>query len=143
MSEQDAAGEILARCRVVAMVGLSNKPDRPSYRVARYLQSHGYRVIPVNPGLTEVLGEKSYPDLASVPGQVDVVDIFRRSEDVPPIVDAAIARGIKAVWMQEGVVSEAAAERARAAGLLVVMDHCMMKEHKKRHPRAPESAAAR
>ncbi len=133
MSQKDEAGEILDRSRVVAMVGLSAKPDRPSNRVARYLKKNGYRVIPVNPAFDEVLGEKSYPDLASVPGDIDVVDIFRRSEDVPPIVDAAIARGIKAVWMQEGIVNEAAAERARAAGMLVVMDHCMKKEHQKRH----------
>ena len=101
------------------MVGLSHKPDRPSYRVAKYLQDHGYRIVPVNPALTEVLGERSYPDLASIPGPVDVVDIFRRPEDVPPIVEAAIAKGAKVVWMQEGIVNEAgrrAGAGRRAAG---------------------------
>ena len=125
---------ILDEAHTVAMVGLSDKADRPSNLVARYLLAHGYRVIPVNPGLSEVLGEKAYPDLASVPVKIDVVDIFRRSEDVPPIVEDAIAVGAAAVWMQEGIVNEAAAERARAAGLRVVMDHCMKKEHEKRHP---------
>jgi predicted CoA-binding protein len=101
--------------------------------VASYLQSQGYKIIPVNPTIAEALGEKSYADLAAIPGPVDVVDVFRKPEDVPPIVEAAIGKGAKAVWLQEGVVNEAAAARARAAGLLVVMDHCMRKEHRRLH----------
>ena len=136
MDESAVIDSILRESRTIAVVGLSDKPDRPSYRVAKYLQTHGYRIVPVNPALTEVLGERSYPDLAAVPGPVDVVDIFRRPEDVPPIVEAAIARGAKAVWMQEGIVNEPAAERARSAGLQVVMNLCMKKEHEKRRPGA-------
>ena len=96
--------KIISDSKVIAVVGLSNKPDRPSYRVAEYLQSQGYKIIPVNPRLDEVLGEISYPDLKSIPEKVDVVDIFRRSEDIPPIVDEAIAIGAKTVWMQQGIV---------------------------------------
>jgi predicted CoA-binding protein len=121
--------DILKSSRVVAVVGLSSNPERPSCRVASYLKRHGYRIIPVNPRESTVLGEAAYPDLSSVPGPVDVVDIFRRPEDVPAIVEQAIKIGAKAVWMQEGVVNEAAAARAREAGLLVVMDKCMRKEH--------------
>jgi len=123
--------EILNSSRVVAVVGLSAKPDRPSYRVANYLKENGYKIIPVNPGVEEVLGEISYPNLSSVPEPVDVVDIFRRSEEVPPIVEEAIRIGAKVVWMQEGVINEEAAVRAREAGLLVVMDRCMLKEHQR------------
>ena len=123
--------EILNFSRVVAVVGLSSKPDRPSYRVASYLKEQGYKIIPVNPAEKEILGELCYPDLASIPEPVDVVDIFRRSEDVPPIVEEAIRIGAKAVWMQEGVINEEAAARAREAGLGVVMDKCMRKEHLK------------
>jgi predicted CoA-binding protein len=123
--------EILNSSRVVAVVGLSAKPDRPSYRVADYLKTQGYRIIPVNPAESEILGELCYPDLASVPESVDVVDIFRRSEEVLPIVKEAIRIGAKAVWMQEGVINEEAAARAREAGLMVVMDKCMLKEHQK------------
>jgi predicted CoA-binding protein len=132
MDESSVIDSILRESRTIAVVGLSDKPDRPSYRVAKYLQTHGYRIVPVNPALTEVLGERGYPDLASVPIPVDVVDIFRRSEDTPPVVEAAIAKGARAVWMQEGIVNEAAAERARAAGLQVVMNLCIKKEHEKR-----------
>ena len=114
--------KILKESRTIAVVGLSPRPERPSHSVARYLQAQGYRIIPVNPTVEEVLGERSYPDLASIPETVDVVDIFRRSEHVPPIVEAAIAVGARAVWMQEGVVHEKAAQQAKAAGLLVVMD---------------------
>jgi predicted CoA-binding protein len=117
--------------RVVAIVGLSPNPHRPSYIVASYLKEKGYKIIPVNPAVKEVLGEPSYPDLASIPEPVDVVDIFRRSKEVPAIVDEAIKIGAKAVWMQEGVVNEEAASRAKEAGLLVVMGKCMRKEHKK------------
>jgi len=127
----DIEAEILNSSRVVAIVGLSPKPNQPSHIVASYLKEMGYRIIPVNPKVKEVLGEPSYPDLSSISGPVDVVDIFRRSEEVPAIVEEAIKIGAKAVWMQEGVVSEESASRAREAGLLVVMDKCMRKEHKK------------
>ena len=125
--------EILGSSRTVAVVGLSPKTDRPSYRVASYLKEQGYKIIPVNPNESEILGETSYPDLSSIPEPVDVVDIFRRPEDVTPVVEEAIKKGAKAVWMQEGIVNEEAAARARGAGLLVVMDRCMFKEHKKLH----------
>jgi uncharacterized protein len=123
--------EILHSCRVIAVVGLSAKRFRPSYGVAEYLQRAGYKIIPVNPLETEVLGEQAYPDLDSIPGPVDMVDIFRRSEFVPEIVEAAIRKGAKAIWMQEGVVHEAAAERAEEAGLAVVMDRCILKDHRR------------
>lgn len=123
--------EVLNSSRVVAMVGVSPKPGRPSYRVASYLKKNGYKIIPVNPQAEEVLGMTSYPDLSSVPEPVDVVDIFRRPEEVPAIVEEAIKIGAKAVWMQKGVINEEAATRAREAGLLVVMDRCMFKEHKR------------
>jgi len=123
--------EILNSSRVVAVVGLSAKPDRPSYRVASYLKENGYKIIPVNPGIREILGEVGYPDLSSIPEPVDVVNIFRRSEEVPAIVEEAIRIGSKVVWMQEGVINEEAAVRAREAGLLVVMDRCMLKEHQR------------
>jgi uncharacterized protein len=122
---------ILQSARTIAVVGLSGKRYRPSYGVAEYLQRSGYRIIPVNPEETEVLGEKCYPDLDAVPGPVDVVDIFRRSEFVPGIVEAAIRKGAKAVWMQEGVIHEEAASRARQAGLAVVMDRCILKDHRR------------
>ena len=114
--------EIIKTCRTIAVVGLSPDPGRPSYGVARYLQRHGFRIIPVNPNVKEVLGEKAYPDLVSIPEPVDTVDIFRRSEDVPPIVEEAIKIKAKAVWLQEGVISEEAAKRAKESGLLFVMD---------------------
>ena len=123
--------EILKSSRVVAVVGLSPKPDRPSYVVASYLKENGYKIIPVNPKAEEILGEVCYPDLGSIPEPVDVVDIFRRSEEAVGIVEEAIRIGAKAVWMQEGVINEQAAGRAREAGLLVVMDRCMLKEHQK------------
>lgn len=123
--------EILNSSRVVAVVGLSPNPERPSYRVASYLKEQGYRIIPVNPTTEKILEEVSYPDLVSIPETVDLVDIFRRPEEVPDIVEDAIKIGAKAVWMQEGVVNEEAAARAREAGLRVVMDKCMFKEHQK------------
>ncbi len=123
--------EILNSGRVVAVVGLSAKPDRPSYIVASYLKKNGYKIIPVNPKAGEILGEVCYPDLGSIPEPVDVVDIFRRAEKVPAIVEETIKIGAKAVWMQEGVINEKAAARAKEAGLLVVMDKCMLKEHRK------------
>jgi predicted CoA-binding protein len=126
------AGENLLRnAKTIAVVGLSSRRSRPSYGVSEYMQSRGYRIIPVNPNETEVLGEKAYSSLDEVPGQVDIVDVFRRSECVPEIVDAAIRIGARGVWMQEGVVHEEAATKARAAGLEVVMDHCILKEHRK------------
>lgn len=127
----DEIRKILTESKTVAVVGLSPKEDRPSFHVASYLQSQGYRIIPVNPNADRILGEKSYPDLASIPDKIDVVDIFRKSGDVPPVVDEAIQSGVKAVWMQEGIVNEPAAQKARSAGLMVVMDRCMLKEHKK------------
>ncbi len=123
--------EILRKYRTVAVVGVSSREDRPSYRVARYLKEHGYRIIPVNPGETDVLGERCYPDICSVPEPVEVVDVFRRPQHVPRVVAEAMSSGAKAIWMQEGVVHEAAARRARKAGLEVVMDRCMKKEHEK------------
>jgi len=123
--------ELLGSAKTIAVVGLSSKRYRVSYGVSEYMKRAGYRIVPVNPMETEVLGEKSYPSLDDVPGTIDIVNIFRRSEFVPEIVDAAIRKGARAVWMQEGVRHEAAAERARAAGLLVVMDHCILKAHRK------------
>jgi predicted CoA-binding protein len=125
------AAEILQQSRTIAVVGLSSKRFRPSYGVTEYMQRAGYRIIPVNPEESEVLGEKSYPDLDSVPDEIDVVDIFRRSEFVPEVVEAAIRKGAKAIWMQEGVIHEEAARRAVEAGLDVVMDRCILKEHRR------------
>ncbi len=113
------------------MVGLSSDPEKPSYGIAEYLAEQGYNIIPVNPNAQEILGRTSYHDLSSIPEKVDVVEIFRRSEDVMPIVDEAIKIGARVVWMQEGIVNEEAAARARDAGLLVVMDKCMFKEHQR------------
>ena len=123
--------EILKATRTIAVVGLSASPMRPSNGVATYLQRAGYRIIPVNPLVADVLGEKSYARLEDIPEQVDMVDIFRRAEFVPEIVESAIRIGAKVIWMQEGVVHEAAAERARQAGMAVVMDKCTLKEHRK------------
>jgi predicted CoA-binding protein len=123
--------DILARYKTIAVAGLSADPERPSHWVAHYLQEQGYRIIPVNPREREILGEKCYPDLCSVPEEIDVVDIFRASRAVPRVVAQAMYVSAKAVWMQEGVVHEAAAARARRAGMAVVMDRCMMKEHKR------------
>jgi len=126
-----AIPEILSRSRVIAVVGLSGKKFRPSYGVAEYLQRQGYRIIPVNPNETEILGEKVYARLEDIPEKVDIVDIFRRSELVMPVVESAIAIGARAVWMQEDVVDEQAAQKARDAGLDVVMDRCILKEHRR------------
>jgi uncharacterized protein len=123
--------EILQAARVIAVVGLSNKRHRPSYGVTEYMQRAGYRIVPVNPQETEVLGERCYPNLDAVPEAIDIVDIFRRSEFVPEIVEAAIRKGAKAIWMQEDVVHEDAARRAAEAGLDVVMDRCILKEHRR------------
>lgn len=121
---------LLENARTIAVVGLSDKPERDSFRVAAYLKAHGYRIIPVNPNVTEVLGERAYATLREVPGPVDIVDIFRKPEAVPAIVEDAIGLGAKAVWMQEGIAHNAAADRARAAGLAVVMNKCILKEHR-------------
>jgi uncharacterized protein len=123
--------DILRSARTIAVVGLSNKRFRPSYGVAEYMKRAGYRIIPVNPGQCEIMGEACYPDLDSVPGPVDIVDIFRRSEFVPDIVEAAIRKGAKAIWMQEGVIHEEAARRAEEAGIAVVMDRCLLKDHRR------------
>ena len=123
--------EILRKYRTAAVVGLSSNAKRPSHRVARYLKQQGYRIIPVNPRETEVLGEKSYPDLCAVEEPIEVVGIFREPKAVPRLVAQAMYVGAKAVWMQEGIVHEAAAARARRAGMAVVMNHCMMKEHRR------------
>jgi predicted CoA-binding protein len=123
--------EILHSCHTIAVVGLSSKRFRPSYGVAEYLKRSGYRIIPVNPHETEVLGERCYPDLELIPEPVDLVDIFRRSEHVPEVVEAAIRIAAKAVWMQEGVIHERAARRAEEAGLAVVMDRCILKDHRR------------
>jgi predicted CoA-binding protein len=121
--------ELLRSSRTIAVVGLSSKKFRPSYGVAEYMQGQGYRIIPVNPNEAEVLGEKTYARIEDVPEHIDIVDIFRRSEFVLPIVESAIRLGAGAVWMQEGVVDEEAAQKARDAGLAVVMDRCILKEH--------------
>ena len=120
---------ILEECRTIAVVGLSSDAWRPSNSVSNYMRRSGYRVIPVNPNETEVFGEKAYPDLASVPEKIDLVDVFRRSDEAGKAVDEAISVGAKAVWLQEGVIDHAAAQRAVDAGLLVVMDRCWLKEH--------------
>ncbi len=118
----DLVEEQLRNSKTIAVVGLSDNPERPSYGVSRYMQEQGYRIIPVNPTIEEALGEKSYPDLKSVPEPIDMVDIFRRSELVGPVVDEAIEVGAKYIWMQDGVVDEAAAARAEAAGIPVIMN---------------------
>lgn len=123
--------DLLHNSRTIAVVGLSGKRFRPSYGVSEYMRRAGYRIIPVNPNEKEVLGEKCYATLDEVPEPVDIVDIFRRSEFVPEVVDAAIRKGARAIWMQEGVVHEEAAAKARAAGLEVVMDRCILKEHRR------------
>ncbi len=123
---------ILKRTQTIAVIGFSSNPSRAGYYVPQYLQAQGYRIIPVNPNLTEGLGEKAYPSLAAVPEPVDLVLLFQRSENVPPFVDEAIAIGATAVWMQSGIAHPEAAARAQAAGLDVVMDACMMVEHRRR-----------
>jgi uncharacterized protein len=136
----DAAGdpvtEILKTSRTIAVVGLSGRKFRPSHGVAEFLKSAGYRVIPVNPNESKVLGEKSYARLEDIRERIDIVDIFRRSEFVPQIVESAIRIGARAIWMQEGVIHHEAAEKARSAGILVVMDSCILKEHIKRFRRS-------
>lgn len=122
--------QILLSARTIAVVGLSSNPEKESYGIAEYLQQQGYRILPVNPTASEILGEKTYPDLESIPDKVDVVQLFRKSEDVPPFVDSAIKIGAKVVWMQVGIENEEAAKKARAAGLKVVMNACMRVTHR-------------
>ena len=129
INSHETIQEILENCKTIAVVGLSSDPGRASHGVASYMRRRGYKVIPVNPNETEVFGDKAYPSLADVPEKIDLVDIFRRSSEAGKAVDEAIAVGAKAVWLQEGVIDEAAAERALDAGLLVVMDRCWLKEH--------------
>ena len=131
MPDSQSFRDLLQSARVIAVVGLSGNKRRPSYGVSDYMRRAGYRIVPVNPNETEVLGEKAYPSLDQVPGEIDIVDIFRRSEFVPEIVEAAIRVRAKAIWMQEGVVHQEAAAMARAAGLVVVMDRCILKEHQR------------
>ena len=121
--------EILAQTKTIAVVGLSPKENRPSYLVAHYLMAAGYTIIPVNPGQSEILGQKCYASLLEIPQKVDVVDIFRRPEEVGPVVDQAVTIGAKVVWMQEGIVNQEAAAVARAAGLKVIMDRCLKVDH--------------
>ena len=128
----DAIQQILKECRTIAVVGLSSNPGRPSYSVASYMKQQGYRVIPVNPHEVNVFGEQAYPSLAAIPDKVDLVNVFRRSEEAGVVVDEAIRIGAKAVWLQEGVRDDAAARRAQQAGLLVVMDRCWLKAHRMR-----------
>jgi predicted CoA-binding protein len=132
VSDEDRITEILQNAKTIAVVGLSPSPLRPSYGVAAYLQTQGYRIIPVNPTIEGALGEKAYPSLREVPEKIDIVDVFRRSEFVAPVVDDAIAVGAPVVWMQEGVEHHDAATKAREAGIFVVMDRCILKEHRHR-----------
>ena len=134
----DVIADILKNYKTIAVVGLSSRPMRPSFGVTQYMQSAGYRIIPVNPHETEVLGEKAYLRLEDIPSShhIEIVDIFRRSENVPPVVDSAIKIGAKVIWMQQGIANPAAAAKARAAGLFVVEDACILIEHRLRfHPR--------
>ena len=128
----DAIAELLKRSKTIAVVGLSNNPLRPSYGVSAYMQTNGYRIIPVNPKIRGALGEKAYPSLLDVPEKIDIVNIFRRPEFVDEAVDQAIQLKVPAIWMQEEVVNEKAAEKARKAGIFVVMDRCILKDHKAR-----------
>ena len=132
LPQVDPVTELLKRARVIAVVGLSHNPMRPSYGVTAYMQSQGYRIVPVNPQLESCLGEKAYPTLLDVPGKIDIVNIFRRPEFVEEIVDQAIQLKVPAIWMQEDVVHEKPAEKARSAGIFVVMDRCILKDHRAR-----------
>ena len=130
--QSDLIADLLRRSRTIAVVGLSCNPFRPSHGVSAYIQSHGYRIIPVNPNITECLGEKAYGSLLDVSEKIDIVDIFRRPEFVEEVVDQAIQLNVPAVWMQEDVIHEKAAEKARKAGIFVVMNRCILKEHRAR-----------
>jgi predicted CoA-binding protein len=130
--ETDPIRDLLQRSKTIAVVGLSDSPMRPSYGVSAYMQSHGYRIIPVNPSISEALGEKSYSSLREVPEKIDIINIFRRPEYVEEIVDQAIELKVPAVWMQEDVIHQKAAQKAERAGIFVVMDLCILKEHQAR-----------
>ena len=132
LPETDLVAELLKRSKTIAVVGLSSSPLRPSHGVSAYMQSQGYRVIPVNPEIKESLGEKAYPSLLDVPEKIDIVNIFRRPDAVEEVVDHAIQLKVPAVWMQESVIHEKAAEKARRHGIFVVMDRCILKEHRAR-----------
>ena len=132
MTQPDPIADLLQRARTIAVVGLSDNPLRPSHGVSAYMQSHGYRIIPVNPEIESCLGEKAYASLLDIPERVDIVNIFRRPEFVDEVVDQAIQLKVPAIWMQEDVVNGPAAEKARKAGILVVMDRCILKEHRAR-----------
>jgi uncharacterized protein len=129
MSKTDDIGELLKNARTIAVVGLSDSPMRTSYGVSKYMQSQGYKIVPVNPEITASLGEKAYASLSDVPQTIDLVNVFRRPEHVPEVVEEAIRLKVPAIWLQEGVVHEAAAKKARKAGIFVVMDRCIYKEH--------------
>ena len=131
-TQTDQITDLLKRAKTIAVVGLSSSPLRPSYGVAAYMQTQGYHIIPVNPNIRGALGEKAYVSLADVPEKIDIVNIFRRAEFVPAVVEQAIALKVPAIWMQEGVVHEVAAAQARKVGLFVIMDHCILKEHRAR-----------
>lgn len=132
MNDTDAIFELLSRVKTIAVVGLSDSPMRPSHGVSAYMQSQGYRIIPVNPRITEALGETAYPSLLEVPEKIDLVDVFRRPEYVDEVVDHAIQLKVPAIWLQEEVINEKAAERARQAGIFIAMDLCILKEHRAR-----------
>ena len=132
MPATDEIGELLKKSRTIAVVGLSDSPLRPSYGVSAYMQGHGYRIIPVNPVIKGALGEKAVATLSDVEEKIDIVDVFRRSEHVADVVDEAIRLKVPAIWLQEGVIDEAAAAKARKAGIFVVMDKCILKEHRAR-----------
>ncbi len=132
LAHRDPISEILKHARNIAVVGLSSSPLRPSHGVAAYMQTQGYHIIPVNPNIEEALGEQAYPSLLKVPEKIDIVDIFRRSDAVAEVVDQAIELKVPAIWMQEGVIDEKAAAKARAAGIFVVMDRCILVEHRAR-----------
>jgi predicted CoA-binding protein len=132
MAQSDPIAELLTRAKTIAVVGLSSNPLRPSHGVTAYMQSHGYHIIPVNPNIDECLGQKAYASLLEVPEKIDIVNIFRRPEFVEEVVDQAIQLKVPAIWMQEDVIHENAAEKARQAGIFVVMDRCILKEHRDR-----------
>ncbi len=130
-TEAERIAELLKNAKTIAVVGLTDSPMRTSYGVSQYMQSQGYRIIPVNPNITESLGEKAYPSLLDVPEKIDIVNVFRRTDAVPAVVDQAIEINAPAIWMQEGVIHEEAAEKARQAGIFVVMDRCILKDHRR------------
>lgn len=132
MTGSDTIGDLLKNSKTIAVVGLGVDPMRPAYGVSQYMQSQGYKIIPVNPGIAETLGEKAYPSLLDVPEKIDIVDVFRRVDAVPEIVEQAIRLKVPALWLQEDVIHEEAAQKARDAGIFVVMDKCILKEHRAR-----------